>query len=159
MRRPLTDILAAAVLLIFGLAALWTSLQWPLGTLRLLGPGAMPALACLLVVIPMALLVGKLFLSRASAQAEPELGARDAGGAWLRIAASIVALLIYAAALRPLGFLIATTALMLGLYALVAQHGRLRFALVAGLPVALGAFVLFDLVLKVPLPRGTLWGG
>jgi Tripartite tricarboxylate transporter TctB family len=158
VRRPVADLVAAAILLAFGLAALWTSLQWPLGTLRLLGPGAMPALASLLIAIPMAALVGKFLLSRAPADSAVD-GERGSAGAWLRIVGSLAAVLSYASALRPFGFLAATIALMLCLYALAAEGNRLRFALVAGLPVAVGAFALFDLVLNMPLPRGTLWGG
>ncbi len=145
------------MLLAFGLAALWTGLQWPLGTMRLLGPAAMPALASLLIVVPMAALVGKLLLR--PTPAKPDEADATGSGGWPRIVASIVALLVYAAALVPLGFLASTAALMLCLYALAAERRRLRFALAAGLPVTLAAFALFDLVLKVPLPRGTVWGG
>lgn len=158
MSRRHSDLVAAAALLLAGLAALWWSAYWPMGTLRLLGPGAMPALASLLIVIPMAVLLArKLMQPRVPAEiVEHDNGA---AGGWLRIAVSVAALLVYAAALRPVGFLAATVVLMMGLYALVAPRRKLRSALIAGVPVAVATYVLFDLVLRVPLPGGTVWGG
>lgn len=158
MNRPYAPFAAAGALLVFGLLALWGSLQWPLGTLRLLGPGAMPALASLLIALPMAALVARMLL-RGVPRSEPDADALepDARGGALRIAASIAALLAYAWLMPLAGFLVTTVALMLCLYGLAAQGRSLPRALLAGFLVAVGAYVLFGLILNVPLPRGTLW--
>jgi len=65
---------------------------------------------------------------------------------------AVVALFSYAWILPHLGYLIATTALMMVLFAI----GRLkpRAAALASLLAALSSYALFRLVLKVPLPRG-----
>jgi hypothetical protein len=150
--------MAAGALAAFGVAALWTSAQWSFGTPRLLGPAAMPALASLLIAVPATALLLRLILAGPrAADGRAMRGTAQAG--MLRILATIMALLAYTVALRPLGFLATTMPFLAILYALVAPKGKLRFALAVSVGVGLGAFALFDLLLQVPLPRGTIWGG
>ena len=158
MHRNIAEVMAAGALAAFGMAAFWTSAQWSFGTLRLLGPSAMPALASLLTAVPATALLVRLILAgpRAADAREAEGTAR---GGVLRILTTIAALLAYTAALRPLGFLATTMPFLAILYVLVSPEGKLRFALAVSAAVGLGSFALFDLLLQVPLPRGTIWGG
>lgn len=158
MHRNIAEVMAAGALAAFGVVAFWTSAQWSFGTLRLLGPAAMPAVASLLIAVSATALLVRLILAGPRGADAHEAGGAARGG-MLRILATIAALLVYTAALRPLGFLATTMPFLAVLYALVAPGGKLRFALAVSAAVGLGSFALFDLLLQVPLPRGTIWDG
>ena len=72
---------------------------------------------------------------------------------WEKISLVLAALVFYALFLETLGFLITTFLLMSFLLRLDEEMGRLRVLVTAG-AAALGSFALFELWLKIRLPKG-----
>ncbi len=115
------------------------------------GPGFLPlgsglALGLLAVILPVARGLGRN--GAAPGEERPSLlPGRSA-------VAAVLALSLYCWILPVLGYLVATTGLMLALFALGRMKSR---TVVSGsLLAALLSYVLFHHVLKVPLPRGIL---
>jgi hypothetical protein len=75
---------------------------------------------------------------------------------WKRIAAVLLALLIYAATMDSLGFLLGTFLLLIFLFRL-AEPQRWAVALGASAFISLAAYGLFEKWLRTQLPRG-IWG-
>ena len=140
-----TDRLAGAALVLIGIAAIWESRAFPLGSLYRPGPAFMPVLlAALLVVVGVAVAA---------------MGAR-AGSffdvAWpeWRHAAAIFGCCAFAAwGLDRLGYRL-TMAVLLGVLFLALERLTLAASLALTVGMAWGSFYLFDTLLKVPLPRG-----
>ncbi len=78
------------------------------------------------------------------------------GSEWSRPLFVVVLLLVYAAVLEILGFVI-TTALLLLLLFLVLERMPLLRALIASLLIAGASHVVFVIALQVQLPKG-IWG-
>jgi putative tricarboxylic transport membrane protein len=136
--------LAAAGFVAAAVAALWQAWEWGFLDFGMPGPGLFPALAAGLMG------VSALIALRRRAPA-PEPADR------LRLFAYIAAILGFALLLEPLGM---TACVALLLLALLGGLERMRWQVVV--PVtALGSascFLLFDKLLKVPMPRGW-WHG
>jgi putative tricarboxylic transport membrane protein len=142
------DRVAGAALAVLGAIVLWQSRALPLGTLATPGPAYMPvALASLLVLggLAIALLGG----------AAPPL-ARVEHGEWRHALAILVACAFAALALERLGYRLTIGAVLLFLLAVV-ERKRAAGALLFAAAFAAGTFILFDTLLRVPLPRGP-WG-
>lgn len=74
---------------------------------------------------------------------------------WERILLVVTGILLYAFLLEPLGYLIATTLLMVFLFSL-AQPQRWLSVVVWGVAVSVLTYVLFKVWLQVPFPAGLL---
>ena len=108
-----------------------------------IGPNAFP------------LVIGALLLASCAWLA---MGAGDGVLSWSRRQSAVVgALCVYVLVLRPLGFLVATTALVTILVMLFG--GPWKRGLGFGFLVCAAIFVLFAYVLSVPLPIGLVFGG
>jgi putative tricarboxylic transport membrane protein len=136
--------LAAAGFIAAALAAACQGWDWGFTDFGTPGPGLFPALAAGLM--GMAALVA--LRHRAPKPAESD---------WVRLLAYIAGAFIFPLLLEPIGM---TSAVVLLFLLLLAGLERMRWRVV--LPVtagaAAGSFLLFDRLLKVPLPRGWLWG-
>ena len=145
--------LGAVAGLICGLIGIIASLQLPLGTSRLLGPGAVP----LLLSLAMTGLSLALFFRPGSDEAEDD---EDDGGLHGATMVALVALMIgtFALLLTRLGFILSATALMYGLYAIGEEKLVSATALVRAVLTALAAYLLFVVALSVNMPAGSLWG-
>lgn len=140
-----TDRVAGGALVLLALFTLWESRLLPLGSLRNPGPAYMPvALAALLLVFGVLLvMVG----GKASKIA-------TVGWSEWRHAVAIFAVCAFAAwALERLGYR-ATIAVSLGFLLGIVERKGIVFTVVFSLALALGTFLLFDTLLRVPLPRG-----
>jgi len=148
--RPRLGAVAGLVCGLIGTLASW---QLPLGTSRLLGPGAVP----LLLSLAMVGLSLALFVRPGSEEAEAD---DEDGGLHGVIMVALVALMVgaFALLLTRLGFLVAGTALMYGLYAIGEERLVSARALVRAVLTALAAYLLFVVALSVNLPAGSLWG-
>src|SRR5262245_44967170 len=140
-----TDRLAGAALVLIGLAAIWESRAFPLGSLHRPGPAFMPVLlAALLIVFGVAV-------------AAMGAGARsmlDVGWPEWRHAAAIFGCCAFAAwGLDRLGYRL-TMAVLLGVLFFALERLKLLASLALTVGMAWGSFYLFDTLLKVPLPRG-----
>jgi putative tricarboxylic transport membrane protein len=141
------DHLVGGALVLLALAVLAGSRDLPLGRLAFPGPGFMPGLLALLLLVFGVLIV---VLGRTS----PRL--RDIDWQESRRAAVVFAVIaLTTLAFQTLGFVIAVGLMLLVLVALVERQGIL-FGLVFALAVVLGCFYLFTRVLGANLPRGPL---
>jgi putative tricarboxylic transport membrane protein len=147
MRR--SELGSAALLLAFGLAALFEAARLSFGEAGRPGPGFFPFYLALALSLAAAVLVLEALLGPARA---------FDGGAWewrsaSRIARVLFALLAYALFFEPIGFLPATVALMLFLFRAV-EPVSWPAAVGGSLLSAVATYVLFKLWLQVPLPGG-----
>lgn len=139
------DRVAGAVLAVFALFVLWQSRALPLGSLANPGPAYMPmALATLLLVGGLAIAV----LDRDS----PRLGSL-AFGEWRHAVAIFAACAFAALGLERLGYRLTILLVLVFLLGVVERKSPLVTVLFAA-GLAAGTFLLFDTLLRVPLPRG-----
>lgn len=126
----------------------WLSDDLPVGTLAMPGAGMMPMIAIGLVAT-----FGAVLLFRGAGT--PPLTAAhwsDADHAVRVIVFAALATVLY----TSLGFLITIPILLFGLVGLVERRGIFRAAVFAvGVTVTL--WVLFGMLLKSPLPAGSIW--
>jgi hypothetical protein len=140
-----TDRVAGGALVMLALFTLWESRRLPLGSLHNPGPAYMPVALALVLLVFGALLV-------VTGRRAPAL----AGVGWVewRHAVAIFAACAFAAlALERLGYR-ATVALTLAFLLGVVERKGIVFTAVFSLALALASFLLFDTLLRVPLPRG-----
>jgi putative tricarboxylic transport membrane protein len=141
-----SDRLAGLVLL--GLAV-WYGLT-ARGFEAMIGDPLGPAVFPMVLAVPLGLL--SLYLV-ARPDPEPDWAR---GRSLLKQGLALVAFVAYAYLLEPLGFLVATA---LGTAVLGALLGaRPRHAAATGVATALVLFVLFDILLGLPLPAGVFGG-
>lgn len=139
---------AAAVLLAFGVYALYEAMKLPFGGLRAPDSGFFPAcVAAALTLFALMAIVSE------PARADVSAAVRDGSGG-ARVTMAAAALLLYVLGLKPLGFLICTLALMLLLLRGIYEVSW-RSALLAALPSVAVCYFVFTR-LGVPLPAGIL---
>jgi hypothetical protein len=146
-RAPLrltADRVAGLAFVLFGALVLFESRGLPVGTLRQPGPAFLPVALAIALMGFGALLV---VLSGAGARLK-ELGWEEARHALLIVAAAAGAIRV----LELAGYVLTMTALLLFLLAVVARRHWALSALCAA-TLAGGTFALFDVALRVPLPR------
>jgi hypothetical protein len=143
--------ISAALWVVLGLAVAVAGARLEIGSLARPGPGFLPVLSGVVLAGLGAVVVAREWRARAPAGA----GARDLGPAW-RVAATIGALVAYAALLAPLGFAGTTLAVLAFLL-----RGVAGLAWGTALGVAVGttalSYLLFAVWLRVPFPVGP-WG-
>ncbi len=140
-----TDRVAGGALVLVALIVFWESRKLPLGSFRTPGPAYMP------IVLAAILLVFGALLAVTGGRAS--LVASVGWSEW-RHAVAIVAVCAFAAvALERLGYRATVTVALAFLLGVVERKG-LAFTTVFSLALAIGSFLLFDTLLRVPLPRG-----
>ena len=138
------DRAAGLALVLFGALAIVESRALPMGSLRHPGPAFFPIALAAALILAGALLV--VFGGRGKRLAE--IGWEEAFHALLIMLGAGAATWL----LERAGYVITMTALLLYVLAVVARRNVFVSAAVA-LALAGGTFVLFDLMLRVPLPR------
>jgi hypothetical protein len=139
------DRAAGGALVVIGLATLWESRHYPLGSLHRPGPSYMPVLLALILI------AFGLVLAAAGAR-----GARLGEVSWheWRHAVAIFSACAFTAwGLERLGYRITVALVMLFLLGVLERRGPVVTGLMTAV-VAAGSFFLFDTLLRVPLPRG-----
>ena len=134
-----------------GIAYLIGSLRLPMGTIEAPRSGLFPFLVSLLIIA-----VSSTLLLRPGRAGDPKAAEAFPKGVDLRRVIWVAAtLMLYAACLRPFGYLICTTGLMGGVLHFLGMKGR--FKIVAGAVLTgLLSYALFVYALDVPLPRGEI---
>lgn len=162
---------AAVAQLLLGAITAVLSLQLPLGTFRLPGSGLFPLALGLLLAVLSAIQIARLLLARRAAAAalpavqqpaavvppaaQPPVARKPAAdGATRRVALFMAVVAASVALLQPLGYVISSLLLMLGLLWVLGV--RWRVALPVAALSAAGAHVLFVTWLKIPMPPGPL---
>jgi len=156
------EIRASLVLAMVGVAYLAYAARYPLDTLANPGPGLFPLAVGVLVVALAAWQVFRatraLHLARlewSGGGAEPAAGLpSDAANAW-KPSVMVAILVVYLVGIRWMGFFVSTGAIVLACGKLMGAPGWARPILLA-LGVLLGCYLLFEVWLQVPLPRGSL---
>ncbi|HUF92656.1 MAG TPA: tripartite tricarboxylate transporter TctB family protein [Candidatus Limnocylindria bacterium] len=143
---------AAAVLTVFGVVAVEQAWQLPVGSLTRPAAGFFPL--CMALGLTVAAAVVWLHALRG----DPDVVAAEAPtrGGLARAAATLATLLAYAFVLEPLGFGVATFALVVVLLRAI-EPQRWAVALGGGAAAVLVCHVVFRLWLGVRLPVGP-WG-
>jgi putative tricarboxylic transport membrane protein len=144
-RRPaVSDRLTGLVLLVLAIVYGVTASGYEAMIGDPLGPAVFPVV----LAIPLGLL--SLYLI-ARPDPEPDWAR---GRALLKQVLALAVLVAYAYLLEPLGFIVTTLLAVVALGWLLGA--RLRDATLAGVVIAVVLFVLFDVLLKLPLPAGML---
>ena len=139
------DRVAGVALVLIGLATLWESRAFPLGSLHRPGPAYMPVvLALLLIVFGVA-----VFVMGRGARTLREVGWPE----WRHAVAIFAACAFAAWGLERLGYRL-TMAVVVGFLLLALERKGWVLGLGLTLVMAWGSFYLFDTLLRVPLPRG-----
>jgi putative tricarboxylic transport membrane protein len=140
---------AAAVLLLVGLAGAFEARRLSIGEVARPGPGFFPFyLGLALAVVALALLARSL--ARRARAAPPPGGERLRRG---KAAGTLLAGVAYAFLLEPLGFLATTFLLLLFLFTVI-EPKRWTTALALSALPALAMWIVFKLWLGVQLPGG-----
>jgi putative tricarboxylic transport membrane protein len=149
-KRAVTDILAGAIFVAFGLAFAATSLTYELGTPLRMGPGYFPLVLGGILVVLGLLIVGKGLVGGADADARP------GNVPWRALVLIVAALLFFGLTVRGLG-VVPTTAVTVLLTALASY----RTGILAAVAIAAGLTVLcvliFLLALQLRLPMFGPW--
>jgi putative tricarboxylic transport membrane protein len=141
------DRVSSLVLVVVALVAVNEARKLRFGSLSAPGPGFVPL--CLAVALA---LVGLVLLWRALREpASPALVA-EPGARW-KPAVSLAALVAYTFALEPLGFVLATAALLFFFFR-VLDGQRWWVALASAIAVSVLSYLVFARALHVRLPEG-----
>lgn len=141
---------AAILLLAIGAVIALGALRYEFGSFDNPGAGFVPFFSGLAIAGFSAITLGQ-----ALKRGWRPMGDLWQGANWHRPAAATVILIVYAAFLKDLGFLIATLLLMLYLFR-VLQPSSWKETVVAALGTALGFYLIFQIWLEAQLPRGWL---
>ena len=140
-----TDRAAGAALVVIGLITVWESRRFPLGSLHRPGPAYMPVLLALLLIIfgiSVALLGSR-------SQRLSEVGWHE----WRHAVGIFAACAFSAWGLDHLGYRLTMAAVLVFLLLVLERKGVILTAILT-VAMAWGSFLLFDTLLRVPLPRG-----
>ncbi len=140
------DVISAAALAALGVYVFVQSRQWAYYGDDGPGPGFFPAwYGCAMVALSLALIVVTIWKQRATEEVDWG-GVRRALATWLVFAAC-------AAAMPWLGFSVCFAILTFFMVAVVFRQSVMS-AVIAALAASAGFYILFPLVLQVPLPVG-----
>ncbi len=149
--------IVALFILICGLGYFLAATQYSIGKLDSPGPGLMPRLLGIAFMLLSASLLVTNWFGRRSGS--PSLPAHRKKSLELKTPLRVTGILIvYAAALQPLGFALSTFLAILFTARLMGLEGWGKPAILSLGTVAF-AHLLFVSLLDVPLPVGAVWGG
>lgn len=144
MRRDWPDIWGGLILAAIGIgAALWAGLHYDFGTLRRMGPGFFPVSLGVALAIFGVVIAGPALLRQG----------KPAGFALAPVAAVLAAIIFFGLALRPLG-LVAVTFAMVLVASLPAPRAGMLWRVVLAFVITAVTVVVFHLGLRMSVP---LW--
>ena len=152
--RRRIEALALLLLALLGGGALMLSLRLGLGGEETPGPGLFPAVAAALLLALVAPLAFALL--RPTGEQEPAEEVDADGGR--RLGIYLLAMAVAALSLVPLGFALGIGIALFVVLRFAEGLGWGRSVTVSALGIV-ACFLLFDRLLEVPLPRGTVWPG
>lgn len=124
--------------------------NYGIGTPRSPGAGFWPLLV---VVLMSALALRQIILpegEHTASQGVPEPESR-----WFRLGVAFVTIVAYIVMLEPVGYVLTTTLFLLAQLRVVESRSW-RLSLITSVTAAVLSFVIFRILLKVPLPEGIL---
>ncbi len=147
---------SSLVWFLFSLVVITGTLSsYSIGALSKPGPGFLPLLcAAVMAILAMVVFFQSIWKEkrRERRSGEPLFTPR-----WPKIAIALGALLAYFLLLEPIGYLAVTFLFILGALKII-EPGSWRSALAEAMAATLFSYVLFEVWLKVPLPKG-FWPG
>jgi hypothetical protein len=151
--------LGGLAFLVFAVSMFYFGAELDLGSLMVPGPGALPKVALAgLVVLSLVLIARSLSGSDEPEPAAAAETAHEEPGSMSRVLVAIGLIAVFIAILPSLGFLIASTVLMVGLAMLGAEKPWTIGPPLAGVSVTIVAYFVFVRLLDVRMPSGTIWG-
>jgi hypothetical protein len=145
LRLLTTDRLAGTALAAFAIFALWESRKLPFGTIAEPGPGSVPVLlALVLLVCSLVVVLGGAAAHRLAALPWTE---------WRHAVAILGAGVFMALALERLGYRLTMFVTLFALVTFVERKGWVAGAVFA-VGFSLGSHYLFNTLLRVPMPQG-----
>ncbi len=148
------DRVSGIFLFLLGLGVCWKSLTYPLGSLRRPGGGLFPLIASILLMGLSAIITGQAFWGKDSGKG-PQTQFFPGKEALPRISFGFAALLGYRYLLPVIGFAPATCSFIFVLSKFLGKYGwkaSLSFSLVT----AVIAYFLFEVWLRIPMPRSMI---
>lgn len=145
MRGLSVDRVAGAAFAAFSVLVLWESRKIPFGTMAEPGPGALP------VLLAVAMLVCSIIVFVGGHVGERLTDIRWTE--WRHAVAILGASCFMALALERLGYRLTIFVALLALVSLVEKKGWIAGSVFAG-GFSLGTYFLFNTLLRVPLPKG-----
>jgi putative tricarboxylic transport membrane protein len=146
-----SDFIAATFWLVMGvLLSIWAA-TYSLGSLFSPGPGFIPLILGVLIVLFSLILLGKSRRSETGPSASPG----PSSDHWKKVVYTVLTLIAAALVVERIGYLF-TIFLMVGFLMRGVEPQGWRATLLTAFFSALGIYVVFDLLLKQPLPRGLL---
>lgn len=152
------DVVLGALVSLGGLALTRAALELPAGTVNdPLGPRGLPLLLGIGFAVSGAVLAATALGAAPRGTDSTEVSADDARApySWRRVSGAVAASIAYVLVFVPLGALLATIGYAIALLRLQGRTTRREVAAVA-IAFPLGVYLLFDVVLSVPLPAGLL---
>lgn len=143
------DRIAAVVLILVGIGAAFGALEIGFGSFRSPGPGFLPFWLSVVLTITSAVYLMINLGPDAKVKLWPEK-------TWFRPLVAILVMFAYGYFMKWFGFCTATLVLFVTWMTVVAKEKWSTVALVSILTTAI-AYLLFEVFLKVPLPRGILF--
>jgi len=146
-----SDFIAAVFWLVAGvLISIWAA-TYSLGSLFHPGPGFVPLILGILLIFFSLILLGKSKKPDAGSSAHIDLSS----GRWKKVAYTVLILIAAALVVERIGYLL-TLFIMVALLMRGVEPQSWRATLLTAFFSALGIYLVFDLLLKQPLPRGFL---
>lgn len=143
------DRIAAVALILLGIGAAFGALEIGFGSFRSPGPGFLPFWLSVVLTITSAVYLMINLGPDAKVKLWPEK-------TWFRPLVAILVMFAYGYFMKWFGFCTATLVLFVTWMTVVAKEKWSTVALVSILTTAI-AYLLFEVFLKVPLPRGILF--
>jgi hypothetical protein len=147
------DRISFMVLFLFGLGWCLKSLTYPIGSLRTPGAGLFPLVASILLMFASAYSVVESFLRKIESEEGPRASFFPEKEAPKRILVSFVLLIAFRYLFPLLGFAPSAFCFIFCLARLLG-HFRWRASLFFAGSAATGAYILFQSLLKIQVPRG-----
>ncbi len=147
------DAVMAVLFVLLGLTITLWSATFPFGNWEDPGPGFVPFALGLVVILLGGILFFQAITRKERGSQSPSQPLIPKRAAFIRVASTLGGMLLSAAVFLHLGFILTTFFLILFMMRSI-QPLKWRVTLFYGLISAFGSFVLFQLLLKTPLPRG-----
>ncbi len=141
--------------LLVGVGYLLAGWEQPLGTVERPGDGLFPLIVgAIFTILSLVAVVQSL---RPAEGPAPEAEVFPRGADLRRVSWITASLVLFAALFRLLGFHLCTLALMVAVLRILSPW-KWRKIILVSLALTLLSYLLFQKLLGVPLPRGSLWG-
>lgn len=148
------EVIGGAIIFLFGGVTLILSLGMPLGTFRMAGPGLFPfCLGIILMILATIFLINTKYRKKSTTEKLEDMlpTPRSTRQMLLFLGATTIAV----ACFNTLGFPLTSFLLMVLLLRSLGIK-RWPFLMIMSLATAVGSYILFVQILKIPLPKGLL---